>query len=313
MYDRPAAAGSSRADHAGAADAGRGRASRVPRPRAAAMPSATVRQYPGGDHDLHAQRPPRWPPICSRWWAGREPAAGGDGLGRNRADDGQATPARSFERADVGARRYCSTRPTASSPTPTTSRRGRCAISTRASAARSTWSRGVRPPADPVGPRAALSGARGRPGWVFAGPGQPDLHAAPVAGDRDPDLLADKLSRDRRSILFASAAALTLGSHTVPVYEIYKAGIEPALGARPQPARGGAGLSGGAHPALRQCRGRQPRHPLTAIWARNGCGPVGGARCPTGPPDHRGRRAHTAVVVRPRRQNRDGRAGQRSC
>jgi hypothetical protein len=28
-------------------------------------------------------------------------------------------------------------------------------------------------------------------------------------------------------VTFASAAALTLGSHTVPVYEIYKAGIEP--------------------------------------------------------------------------------------
>src|SRR2546430_9616841 len=31
-----------------------------------------------------------------------------------------------------------------------------------------------------------------------------------------------------RSVVFASAAALTLGSHTVPVYEIYKAGVEPA-------------------------------------------------------------------------------------
>ena len=29
-------------------------------------------------------------------------------------------------------------------------------------------------------------------------------------------------------MVFASAAALTLGSHTVPVYEIYKAGVEPA-------------------------------------------------------------------------------------
>ena len=33
-------------------------------------------------------------------------------------------------------------------------------------------------------------------------------------------------------VLFASAAALTLGSHTVPVYEIYKAGHRAALGAR---------------------------------------------------------------------------------
>jgi len=41
-----------------------------------------------------------------------------------------------------------------------------------------------------------------------------------------PDLLADKLTRGG-VVVFASAAALTLGSHTVPVYEIYKAGCEP--------------------------------------------------------------------------------------
>jgi hypothetical protein len=41
-----------------------------------------------------------------------------------------------------------------------------------------------------------------------------------------PALLADKLSR-AGVLVFASAAALTLGSHAVPVYEIYKAGLDP--------------------------------------------------------------------------------------
>jgi hypothetical protein len=42
-----------------------------------------------------------------------------------------------------------------------------------------------------------------------------------------PGLLVDRL-RDQGVVVFASAAALTLGSHTIPVYEIYKAGVEPA-------------------------------------------------------------------------------------
>ncbi len=42
-----------------------------------------------------------------------------------------------------------------------------------------------------------------------------------------PGLLVDRL-RTKGAVVFASAAALTLGSHTVPVYEVYKAGIEPA-------------------------------------------------------------------------------------
>jgi cyanophycinase-like exopeptidase len=63
-------------------------------------------------------------------------------------------------------------------------------------------------------------------GWLFAGPGSPTYalrqwHDTPV-----PDILLDTLTRGG-VVVFASAAALTLGSHTVPVYEIYKAGVEP--------------------------------------------------------------------------------------
>jgi cyanophycinase-like exopeptidase len=63
-------------------------------------------------------------------------------------------------------------------------------------------------------------------GWVFAGPGSPTYalrqwHETPV-----PAAFVDVLARDG-VVVFASAAALTLGSHTVPVYEIYKAGFDP--------------------------------------------------------------------------------------
>jgi hypothetical protein len=62
--------------------------------------------------------------------------------------------------------------------------------------------------------------------WVFAGPGSPTYALRHWRDTAMPALLADKLSR-AGVLLFASAAALTLGSHTVPVYEIYKAGLDP--------------------------------------------------------------------------------------
>jgi hypothetical protein len=69
---------------------------------------------------------------------------------------------------------------------------------------------------------AALASA----GWVFAGPGSPTYALRHWRDTPLPAALADVLVRDG-VVLLASAAALTLGSHTVPVYEIYKAGIDP--------------------------------------------------------------------------------------
>ncbi len=58
--------------------------------------------------------------------------------------------------------------------------------------------------------------------WVFAGPGSPTYALRHWAGTELPTLMT---SAD--ALIFASAAALTLGSHTIPVYEIYKAGEPP--------------------------------------------------------------------------------------
>ncbi len=78
---------------------------------------------------------------------------------------------------------------------------------------------------DPVAREAALARlARAR--WVFAGPGSPTYALRQWAGTEVPVLLADKLERDG-CVVFASAAALTLGRFTVPVYEIYKVGADP--------------------------------------------------------------------------------------
>ena len=62
--------------------------------------------------------------------------------------------------------------------------------------------------------------------YVFAGPGSPTYALAQWRGSQVPDLLAAKL-RGGGAVTFASAAALTLGAVSVPVYEIYKVGETP--------------------------------------------------------------------------------------
>src|SRR5262245_27031540 len=68
--------------------------------------------------------------------------------------------------------------------------------------------------------------ARGDAGGVFAGPGSPTYALRQWRDSLVDAALVEVLARDGVVVL-ASAAALTLGSHTVPVYEIYKAGFDP--------------------------------------------------------------------------------------
>ncbi len=63
-------------------------------------------------------------------------------------------------------------------------------------------------------------------GWVFAGPGSPTFALQQWSGTPVPDALAEKL-RSGGAVVFSSAAALTLGVVTVPVYEVYKVGVDP--------------------------------------------------------------------------------------
>jgi hypothetical protein len=62
--------------------------------------------------------------------------------------------------------------------------------------------------------------------FVFAGPGSPTYALRQWAGTPLPELLAEKLETGG-AVTFSSAAALTLGISTVPVYEIYKSGADP--------------------------------------------------------------------------------------
>ena len=63
--------------------------------------------------------------------------------------------------------------------------------------------------------------------WIFAGPGSPTFALAQWKNTPVPGAIADKL-RSGGAVVFSSAAALTLGKATVPVYEIYKVGVDPS-------------------------------------------------------------------------------------
>jgi cyanophycinase-like exopeptidase len=62
--------------------------------------------------------------------------------------------------------------------------------------------------------------------WVFAGPGSPSYALRTWAGSAVPDALHARLV-EGGAVTFASAAALTLGLVTIPVYEVYKVGEDP--------------------------------------------------------------------------------------
>jgi hypothetical protein len=74
----------------------------------------------------------------------------------------------------------------------------------------------------PIAEAAALSRLR-TAGFVFAGPGSPSYALSVWKGSPVPEALANKLA-EGGAVVFSSAAALTLGSFSVPVYEIYKVG-----------------------------------------------------------------------------------------
>lgn len=62
--------------------------------------------------------------------------------------------------------------------------------------------------------------------WLFAGPGSPTYALRQWKDTPVPAAFAEKLQTGG-AVVFSSAAALTIGLRTVPVYEVYKVGMEP--------------------------------------------------------------------------------------
>lgn len=81
---------------------------------------------------------------------------------------------------------------------------------------------------DPVDVERALT-RLAEAGYVFAGPGSPTYALGRWRETPLPDLLVEALAPGGHGgcVTFASAAALTLGVVTIPVYEVYKAGAPP--------------------------------------------------------------------------------------
>jgi hypothetical protein len=85
----------------------------------------------------------------------------------------------------------------------------------------------VRSAVDLEGPKgAALTARVAAAPLLFSGPGSPTYALRQWKGTLVPGLMSEKLALGG-AVTFASAAALTLGSLTVPVYEIYKVGEDP--------------------------------------------------------------------------------------
>jgi hypothetical protein len=82
---------------------------------------------------------------------------------------------------------------------------------------------------DPAGIAKAMAALR-QASWVFTGPGSPTYALRQWAHLGVSALLADRLAR-QGVLIMSSAAALTVGVHTVPVYEVYKVGIDPVWSA----------------------------------------------------------------------------------
>jgi cyanophycinase-like exopeptidase len=78
----------------------------------------------------------------------------------------------------------------------------------------------------PVVERARALALLQQAGWVFAGPGSPTYALRQWRGTGVPEAMVD-VARHGGTLVFGSAAACTLGTHAIPVYEIYKVGEEP--------------------------------------------------------------------------------------
>lgn len=82
-----------------------------------------------------------------------------------------------------------------------------------------------RAPTDVLERERALAALR-EASWIFCGPGSPTYALRQWRDTPLPAVLAERLAAGAM-LVFASAAAVTLGEFGVPVYEIYKAGEDP--------------------------------------------------------------------------------------
>lgn len=79
---------------------------------------------------------------------------------------------------------------------------------------------------EPLASRERALALLGRASWAFAGPGSPSYALRQWRDTPLPASLGEVADRGG-TVVLASAAAVTAGSHAIPVYEIYKVGDDP--------------------------------------------------------------------------------------
>ena len=79
---------------------------------------------------------------------------------------------------------------------------------------------------DPIVDRERTLSLLARSTYAFAGPGSPSYALRQWLGTPIPEALGGILTRGG-TVILGSAAAVTAGAHAIPVYEIYKVGVEP--------------------------------------------------------------------------------------
>jgi hypothetical protein len=140
---------------------------------------------------------------------------------------------------------------------------------------------------DPTAEREKTLALLGRSGWVFAGPGSPSYALKQWIDTGVPRALTSVAERGG-TIVFGSAAAVTTGSHSLPVYEIYKVGDDPYWDAGLNLLEATAGVTaaviphydnreGGRHDT-RFCYVGETRHAPTRTDAARWCGHLGNRR-----------------------------------
>ena len=96
--------------------------------------------------------------------------------------------------------------------------------------------------------------------FVLIGPGSPTYAVRQWRETPIPEILTERVE-EGACLVAASAAALTVGRCTLPVYEIYKVG-EGLHWVEGMDLLGRFGLESRGGPPLEQRRGGQPRHPV---------------------------------------------------
>ena len=240
---------------------------------------------------------------------GSRSAAHDHGIGRDGADDGQGPP-RGVRpaRPRHAAEPCCSTRPygfqanAASSPTgPSRTSASRSAARVEVAELRRT----------DTADRVAIEQAFARdPGGRLAvhRAGQPLVRARAMGAAPRCPTCWPRSSASSGALVFASAAALTLGVVTVPVYEIYKVGADPCW-LDGLDLLSALGLPVGGDPRTSTTPRAATTTPASATWAR----PARAARAselPAGRVRARRRRAHRAHH-RPRCRRGDHRRARR--